>query len=110
MKRAFDDGWGAVIAKTEPSKKSKYSKEREDDDSHLPRAPTDAAKCKARGRPTVAAGMWGGETSSMTEVTEHENVDVLKVKTKRGTEIVAVYVKNPAAKLTLLYSHATLLI
>ncbi|KAL3636196.1 hypothetical protein CASFOL_020743 [Castilleja foliolosa] len=35
MKRAFDDGWGAVIAKTEPSKKSKYSKEREDDGSHL---------------------------------------------------------------------------
>ncbi|KAL3625124.1 hypothetical protein CASFOL_030578 [Castilleja foliolosa] len=41
----------------------------------------------------------------MTEVAEHENVDVLKVKTKRGTEIVAVYVKNLAAKLTLLYSH-----
>ncbi|KAK6129111.1 hypothetical protein DH2020_037147 [Rehmannia glutinosa] len=41
----------------------------------------------------------------MTEVPENENVDVLKVKTKRGTEIVAVYVKNPAAKLTLLYSH-----
>ncbi|KAL0377645.1 UNVERIFIED_CONTAM: Alpha/beta hydrolase domain-containing protein 17C [Sesamum radiatum] len=41
----------------------------------------------------------------MTEVAEKENVDVLKVKTKRGTEIVAVYVKNPAAKLTLLYSH-----
>lgn len=41
----------------------------------------------------------------MTEVAEKENVDVLKVKTKRGTEIVAVYVRNPAAKLTLLYSH-----
>ncbi|KAL6553076.1 hypothetical protein OROGR_006918 [Orobanche gracilis] len=41
----------------------------------------------------------------MTEVADHENVDVLKVKTKRGTEIVAVYVRNPAAKLTLLYSH-----
>ncbi|XP_073159272.1 uncharacterized protein [Henckelia pumila] len=41
----------------------------------------------------------------MTEVAEKENVDVLKVKTKRGTEIVAVYVKNPMAKLTLLYSH-----
>ncbi|KAG8384561.1 hypothetical protein BUALT_Bualt04G0130600 [Buddleja alternifolia] len=41
----------------------------------------------------------------MTEVAEKENVDVLKVKTKRGNEIVAVYVKNPAAKLTLLYSH-----
>ncbi|XP_075514975.1 uncharacterized protein LOC142549747 [Primulina tabacum] len=41
----------------------------------------------------------------MTEVAEKENVDVVKVKTKRGTEIVAVYVKNPTAKLTLLYSH-----
>ncbi|KAH6774631.1 alpha/beta-Hydrolases superfamily protein [Perilla frutescens var. hirtella] len=41
----------------------------------------------------------------MTEVANHDNVDVLKVKTKRGTEIVAVYVKNPTAKLTLLYSH-----
>lgn len=41
----------------------------------------------------------------MTEVANHENVDVLKVKTKRGTEIVAVYVKNSTAKLTLLYSH-----
>lgn len=41
----------------------------------------------------------------MTDVANHENVDVLKVKTKRGTEIVAVYVKNPTAKLTLLYSH-----
>ncbi|KAL2504934.1 alpha/beta-Hydrolases superfamily protein [Abeliophyllum distichum] len=38
-------------------------------------------------------------------VVEKENVDVLKLKTKRGTEIVAVYVKNPEAKLTLLYSH-----
>ncbi|KAL8471857.1 hypothetical protein ACS0TY_028546 [Phlomoides rotata] len=41
----------------------------------------------------------------MTEVAENENVDVLKVKTKRGTEIVAMYVKNPTAKLTMLYSH-----
>lgn len=41
----------------------------------------------------------------MTEVAENENVDVLKVKTKRGTEIVALYVKNPTAKLTILYSH-----
>ncbi|KAL3813512.1 hypothetical protein ACJIZ3_014780 [Penstemon smallii] len=41
----------------------------------------------------------------MTDVAEKENVDVLKVKTKKGTEIVALYVKNPTAKLTLLYSH-----
>lgn len=46
-----------------------------------------------------------GDKLRMTEVAEKENVDVLKVKTKRGTEIVALYVRNPAAKLTLLYSH-----
>lgn len=41
----------------------------------------------------------------MMEVAEKENVDVLKLKTKRGTEIVSFYVRNPEAKLTLLYSH-----
>ncbi|XP_059670495.1 uncharacterized protein LOC132316028 [Cornus florida] len=34
-----------------------------------------------------------------------ENVDVLKLETKRGNEIVAVYMKNRSASLTLLYSH-----
>ncbi|KAI3500623.1 hypothetical protein L1887_36447 [Cichorium endivia] len=41
----------------------------------------------------------------MTDVSERPNVDVLKLKTKRGTEIVAAYVKNPVASLTMLYSH-----
>lgn len=41
----------------------------------------------------------------MTDVSERANVDVLKLKTKRGTEIVAAYVKNPVASLTMLYSH-----
>ncbi|KAF5791885.1 putative serine aminopeptidase, S33, alpha/Beta hydrolase [Helianthus annuus] len=41
----------------------------------------------------------------MTDVSERENVDVLKLKTKKGTEIVAAYVKNKTASLTLLYSH-----
>nr|GMC93483.1 protein ABHD17C-like [Ipomoea batatas] len=41
----------------------------------------------------------------MTEVPERENVDVLKLATKRGTEIVAMYVRNPGASLTMLYSH-----
>ncbi|XP_068657303.1 uncharacterized protein [Aristolochia californica] len=34
-----------------------------------------------------------------------ENVEVLKLATRRGTEIVAVYVRNPMATSTLLYSH-----
>ncbi|KAJ7971136.1 alpha/beta hydrolase domain-containing protein 17B-like [Quillaja saponaria] len=41
----------------------------------------------------------------MTEVALKENVDVLKLSTKRGNDIVAVYIKNPSATLTLLYSH-----
>ncbi|KAF5961427.1 hypothetical protein HYC85_002636 [Camellia sinensis] len=41
----------------------------------------------------------------ITDVSERENVDVLKLATKRGTEIVAVYMKNPAAESTVLYSH-----
>lgn len=41
----------------------------------------------------------------LTEVPEKENVDVLKLQTKKGNEIVAVYIKNPAAILTVLYSH-----
>ncbi|GFS39871.1 alpha/beta-Hydrolases superfamily protein [Actinidia rufa] len=34
-----------------------------------------------------------------------ENVEVLKLPTRRGTEIVAVYVRYPMATSTLLYSH-----
>ncbi|XP_057787948.1 uncharacterized protein LOC131005148 [Salvia miltiorrhiza] len=34
-----------------------------------------------------------------------ENVDVLRLPTRRGTEIVAVYVRYPMASSTLLYSH-----
>ncbi|KAF5443471.1 hypothetical protein F2P56_036025 [Juglans regia] len=38
-------------------------------------------------------------------VHQREDVDVLKLSTKRGNEIVAMYVKNTSASLTLLYSH-----
>ncbi|XP_057435405.1 uncharacterized protein LOC130728079 isoform X1 [Lotus japonicus] len=34
-----------------------------------------------------------------------ENVEVLKFPNRRGTEIVAVYVRHPMAKSTILYSH-----
>lgn len=34
-----------------------------------------------------------------------ENVEVLKLKTKRGNQVVAAYIKNHKASLTLLYSH-----
>ncbi|RVW44609.1 Protein ABHD17B [Vitis vinifera] len=41
----------------------------------------------------------------LSDVPQRENVDVLKLCTKKGNEIVAVYVKNPSASLTVLYSH-----
>ncbi|GLU10882.1 hypothetical protein SLE2022_276590 [Rubroshorea leprosula] len=41
----------------------------------------------------------------MTGVMANDNVDVLRVGTKRGNQVVAVYIKNPAAALTVLYSH-----
>ncbi|KAM5581103.1 hypothetical protein ABKV19_010364 [Rosa sericea] len=41
----------------------------------------------------------------MTGVPARANVDVLKLRTKRGNDVVAVYFKNPAAKLTVLHSH-----
>ncbi|XP_010943341.1 uncharacterized protein [Elaeis guineensis] len=41
----------------------------------------------------------------MTEVPRREGVEVRRLQTKRGTEIVAMYVRNPEAKLTVLYSH-----
>ncbi|XP_042514686.1 alpha/beta hydrolase domain-containing protein 17B isoform X1 [Macadamia integrifolia] len=41
----------------------------------------------------------------ISDVPQKDNVDVLKLCTKRGNEIIAMYVKNPAASLTVLYSH-----
>ena len=41
----------------------------------------------------------------MPELGQRENVDVLKLKTKRGNEIVSLHFRNPSATLTLLYSH-----
>ncbi|KAI9169715.1 hypothetical protein LWI28_016501 [Acer negundo] len=49
------------------------------------------------------------ETGKMriSDVHQRDNVDVdvLKLTTKKGNEIVAIYIKNASASLTLLYSH-----
>ncbi|KAG6467444.1 alpha/beta hydrolase domain-containing protein 17C-like [Zingiber officinale] len=42
---------------------------------------------------------------SMAGVRPHEGVEVRRLRTARGSEIVALYVSNPDAKLTVLYSH-----
>ncbi|XXG88880.1 hypothetical protein AAC387_Pa12g1026 [Persea americana] len=42
---------------------------------------------------------------TLSSFPHRENVELLKLPTRRGTEIVAVYVRNPMASSTLLYSH-----
>ncbi|KAM3285953.1 alpha/beta hydrolase domain-containing protein 17B [Capsicum chacoense] len=42
---------------------------------------------------------------SIPEVARRDGVDFLKLRTRRGNEIVAVHVKHPKASATLLYSH-----
>ncbi|GAY43860.1 hypothetical protein CUMW_077860 [Citrus unshiu] len=39
------------------------------------------------------------------EVPRRDNVDVLKIRTRRGTDIVAVHIKHPKSTATILYSH-----
>lgn len=42
---------------------------------------------------------------SIPEVPRRDGVDVLKLRNRRGNDVVAVYVKHPKASSTLLYSH-----
>ena len=41
----------------------------------------------------------------LPEVPMRADVDVLKLRTRRGNDIVAVHIKHPKASATLLYSH-----
>ncbi|KAF8096156.1 hypothetical protein N665_0316s0001 [Sinapis alba] len=41
----------------------------------------------------------------MNPFPHRENVEILKLRTRKGTEIVAMYVRHPMATSTLLYSH-----
>lgn len=55
---------------------------------------------------TVAVSETAGDAKlSIPEVPMKENVDVLKLRTRRGNEIVAVYVKYHRPTSTMLYSH-----
>ncbi|XP_072950493.1 uncharacterized protein [Typha angustifolia] len=42
---------------------------------------------------------------TLSRFPHRENVEILRLPTRRGTEIVAMYVRNPMAASTLLYSH-----
>ncbi|XP_051117647.1 uncharacterized protein LOC127242229 [Andrographis paniculata] len=54
---------------------------------------------------TVVADESRGVALSIPEVPRREDVDVLKLRTRRGNDVVAVHIKHPKATATLLYSH-----
>ncbi|XP_057481291.1 uncharacterized protein LOC130768284 isoform X2 [Actinidia eriantha] len=54
---------------------------------------------------TVIADESCGGRLCIPEVPRRDDVDVLKLRTRRGNEIVAVHIKHPKSTATLLYSH-----
>nr|XP_027078540.1 alpha/beta hydrolase domain-containing protein 17B-like isoform X1 [Coffea arabica] len=54
---------------------------------------------------TVVADNSCGGKLCIPEVPRRDDVDVLKLRTRRGNDIVAVHVKHPKASATMLYSH-----
>lgn len=54
---------------------------------------------------TVAADESCGGALCIPEVPRRDEVEVLKLRTRRGNDIVAVYVTHHKANATLLYSH-----
>ncbi|KAK8926297.1 hypothetical protein KSP39_PZI018167 [Platanthera zijinensis] len=51
------------------------------------------------------AGDGTGVRWEMIGVTKREGAEVKRLRTRKGNDIVAVFVRNPVAKLTVLYSH-----
>jgi hypothetical protein len=64
-----------------------------------PSPPTYQLKNRDDGKLTVVS------TASPIPHPDDNSLDVLLVDTKHGNKIVAFYLKNPYARLTLLYSH-----
>ncbi|KAG2323729.1 hypothetical protein Bca52824_006457 [Brassica carinata] len=57
---------------------------------------------------TVVTDESTGKMRISAEMMRHrrdEKIEVVKIMTKRGNEIVGMYIKHPTAKLTVLYSH-----
>ncbi|KAI3451783.1 hypothetical protein Pfo_008448 [Paulownia fortunei] len=54
---------------------------------------------------TVVADESCGGALCIPEVPRREDVDVLRLRTRRGNDIVAVHVSHPKANATMLYSH-----
>ncbi|WVZ77545.1 hypothetical protein U9M48_025402 [Paspalum notatum var. saurae] len=70
--------------------------------------PSPAAAPGAAGKVEEKEKGGGGGSAVVVELTgvpRRANVEARRLRTKRGTEVVAMHVRQPGAKLTLLYSH-----
>ena len=66
-----------------------------------PSPPTYQIKKRDNGKLTVVSS----SSSMPIPVADDTSLDVLLIDTKRGNKIVGFYLKNPYARLTVLYSH-----
>ncbi|RCV26837.1 hypothetical protein SETIT_5G277100v2 [Setaria italica] len=58
-----------------------------------------------RRRRRDGAGAGGGDPSSAASAEEEDGTEVVRLRTRRGNEIVGVYVRHARASATMLYSH-----
>lgn len=69
-----------------------------------PSPPTYQVKKRDNGKLTAVSAS-SSSSMPMPLAADDSSLDVLLIDTKRGSKVVAFYLKNPYARLTLLYSH-----
>ncbi|KAM6556596.1 hypothetical protein CsatB_003615 [Cannabis sativa] len=70
-----------------------------------PSPPTYGVKKREDGKLTVVSTTAAPPSMAISCSDDDNSFDVLMIDTKRGNKIVAFYLRNPYARLTLLYSH-----
>ena len=70
-----------------------------------PSPPTYGVKKREDGKLTVVSTTAAPPSMTIPSSNDDNSFDVLMIDTKRGNKIVAFYLRNPYARLTLLYSH-----
>ncbi|GMI63877.1 hypothetical protein like AT1G32190 [Hibiscus trionum] len=69
-----------------------------------PSPPTYQIKKRDNGKLTVVSSS-SSSSSTLASVSDDPSLDVLLIDTKLGNKIVGFYLRNPCARLTVLYSH-----
>ncbi|KAE8690240.1 Cellulose synthase-like D3 [Hibiscus syriacus] len=70
-----------------------------------PSPPTYQIKKRDNGKVTVVSSSSSSSSSALAGASDDPSLDVLLIDTKLGNKIVGFYLRNPYARLTVLYSH-----